>query len=278
MRHTRTMHGINATTPMLALVLLFTLPACQRTREADRDLAAIRAADTLVVGTRYNSTSYFLYRGAAMGYEYELLRAFAESQDLILRMVVASDYDQLVELLHTGAVDVVAARLVPGGVLDDRVAFTHSLFETPRVLVQRTGPPEPQTRTQSRLLPDTTWGADLPPTVTVRARRIASPGELAGERVHVGEESAAYDRLIELSDSIDGSIEIVEVEPDVSTETLIRRVAAGQIEFTVSREKVAQLQTERYTNIEVAPVMGPPAGLAWGVRTNAGELLTELNR
>lgn len=245
--------------------------------EVTRDLVEIQAGDTLRVGTRFNSTSYFLYRGAAMGYEYELLRSFAEAHDLELSVTVADDYDELVDLLRDGTVDVLAARLFPQGPLDERIAMTEPLFDTERVLVQRTGPPEPQTRTQTRVLPDTSWGADLPAAVTLRARRITAPEELRGERVHVGEESGAHELLVELSDSLDGSIEVVEVEPDVTTETLIRRVAAGQIEFTVSRENIAQLQQEAYTNIEVRPVIGPPVGLVWGVRRSSPQLLARLN-
>jgi membrane-bound lytic murein transglycosylase F len=93
----------------------------------------------------------------------------------------------------------------------------------------------------------------------------------------VAEESGAHRQLIELSDSIEGAIEIVEVDADVMTETLIRQVAAGAVEFTVSRENVALLKQEAYANIEIRPVVGPPVGLVWGVRRGAPELLRVLN-
>lgn len=253
--------------------LLLAVAACSD-RAVERDLADIRNGDTLVVGSRYNSTSYFLYRGAAMGYEYELLRKFAEDHDLTLRMQIADTNEQLLEMLRSGEVDLIAARLVPGGQLEGDAVFTRPLFSTQRVLVQRSGPPDPQTRTQARVLPDPDT---LPREVTLRVRRITDPAQLAGESVHVGEESGAYDRLIELSDSIEGDIEVVEVEPDITTEQLIRQVAAGLINFTVSRENIAALQTDRFTNITVRPVIGPPVGLAWAVRPSSPELLAALD-
>src|SRR5690606_21643106 len=78
----------------------------------DRDLAAIVARDTLVVLTSFNSTSYFLYRGQAMGYEYELLGDFAEEAgvELVMRVVPR---DSLLHLLNLGVGDVAAARIVP---------------------------------------------------------------------------------------------------------------------------------------------------------------------
>jgi membrane-bound lytic murein transglycosylase F len=263
-----------------ALLVVFPLlfAACQPP-EAVRDLADIIDGDTLVVATRFNSTSYFLYRGEPMGYEYELLRRFAEEHNVHLRMVVARDFDEMLELLRTGDADILAARLFPDGRMAGRVAFTEPLFETRRVLVQRSAPPEEgaQTDTQERALTDPEWGFDVPEEVTVRARLVQRSTELAGETVHVAEESGAHRQLIELSDSIEGTIEIVEVDADVMTETLIRQVAAGAVEFTVSRENVALLKQEAYTNIEVRPVVGPPVGLVWGVRRGAPELLRVLD-
>lgn len=96
--------------------------------------------------------------------------------------------------------------------------------------------------------------------------------------MHVGEESGARRELIELSDSIEGAIDIVEVDPTVTTETLIRRVALGQVELTVAHENVAQLQQERFSNIVVRPVIGPPTGLVWAVRESSPDLLEALNQ
>lgn len=270
--------AVRALTLIPAVVLA--VGGCERTPpEVERDLAEILEGDTLVVATRFNSTSYFLYRGQPMGYEYELLQQFADAHDVHLRVIVAEGFDEMEELLRSGEADVLAARLFPDGRLEGRVAFTETLFETPRVLVQRSDEPDAaaQTDVQERALTDEEWGYDVPETATVRARLIQRPEELAGETVHVAEESGAHRQLIELSDSIDGSIEIVEVEDDITTETLIRRVAAGGIEFTVSRANLAELQQERFTNLEVRPVVGPPVGLVWATRRGAAQLHAALN-
>jgi membrane-bound lytic murein transglycosylase F len=264
---------------LTSLILLFAAACDRQEPEVERDLSDILAGDTLVVATRYNSTSYFLYRGQPMGYEYELLQQFAEAHDVHLRLIVADDFEEMGELLRSGEADVLAARLFPDGRLEGRVAFTEPLFETERVLVQRSGDPadDAQTETMARALTDPEYGFDVPESVSVRARLLRRADELAGETVHVAEESGAHRQLIELSDSIDGAIEIVEVESDVSTETLIRRVASGMIEFTVSRENVAELKQEAYTNIEVRPIIGPPVGLVWATRRGAVELNAALN-
>src|SRR5215207_8769152 len=56
-----------------------------------RDLAELRERGELTVLAPYNSTTYFVYRGDPLGYEYELLREFASAQGLALKMVVVTD-------------------------------------------------------------------------------------------------------------------------------------------------------------------------------------------
>lgn len=106
----------------------------------DRDWAEIRARDTLRVLLVYNSTSYFLYRGEPLGYEYEGLRAFAEDHDLALDVRVVQDRSTVFRLLNRGEGDVVAARLIPVAPFRGRVAFTRAVYRTRPTVVQRKAP------------------------------------------------------------------------------------------------------------------------------------------
>src|SRR5687768_8584254 len=60
-------------------------------RAVPRDWTAIRASDTLRVIAAYNSTTYFIYRGEPMGYEYELLKQFAADHDLVVKVIVVQN-------------------------------------------------------------------------------------------------------------------------------------------------------------------------------------------
>ena len=62
------------------------------------DFDSIRAKDTLNVLTLYSSTSYFLYKGEEMGYEYELIRKFAQDHDLVLNMVIARNMSNMIDI------------------------------------------------------------------------------------------------------------------------------------------------------------------------------------
>ena len=70
-----------------AYILLFLfLFSCQHGKKEKNqelnDLESIKKKGELTVLTLYSSTSYFLYRGEEMGYEYELIKQFAESEGL----------------------------------------------------------------------------------------------------------------------------------------------------------------------------------------------------
>ena len=60
------------------------------------------ATKELRVLTLYSSTSYFLYRGEEMGYEFELARRFALSQGLHIKVIVAENTSKLIEMLEKG--------------------------------------------------------------------------------------------------------------------------------------------------------------------------------
>ena len=247
---------------------------------AGADLADIRARDTLVVLTSFNSTSYFIYRGEPMGFEYDLLRAFAHSEGLEMRVQVVSR-DSLLDLLRDGAGDVAAGRLVQSGTAQAHVAFTTPLYTTDPVLVQRDSAPAAMALpapARAELPPRALATATARSPATLRARLITQPSQLAGDSVFVPSRSPFTERLAELSDSLTGDITVVEVEGDVSSETLIREVAAGQIDLTVSPENLAALRQSYYTNIAVQPTLGPALPVAFALRDGSPVLRSALDR
>lgn len=256
----------------------------------ERDFDAIQARDTLVVLSTYNSTSYFLYRGQALGFEYELLQDFAEAHDLTLQMRVVHGRDSLYTLLNQGVGDVVAARVVPMAADTAHIAFTEPLYNTRPVLVQRTDSSKPgglpmavDSIVQKGAPADAEAPiADIadaapPESIEVRARLIQQPEQLQGKEVSLPQESAYYETLVELSDTLTGDITVVELDTAVSEESVIRHVASGAVNYTVSPANVARLTESYFTNLYIRPVMGPQHRVSWAVRTNAPKLKAALD-
>lgn len=274
---------------MRCLFLLLTagilLAACAETPDygepIDRDWAEIVERDTLVAIMSTNSTGYFLYRGEPRGFEYELLRAFTDEHDIVLRTRVVQTRDQLFRSLNSGEGDVVAARLLPMEVDTPYVAFTYPLYRTEPVVVQRSDTID-DTRIPEEVeeiieaVPDTMVPTATDDSIEIRARLITRPEQLAGETVHLTRGSYTS-RLLELSDSVDGNIHVVEVEDDVNDEALIAELARGDVELMVSQGNLARLSQGQYENIFVRPAVGQPHAVSWAVRRNAPDLLDAFN-
>ena len=240
-----------------------------------RDLAEVRERGTLTVLAPYNSTTYFVYRGEPLGYEYELLRAFAEAEGLKLKMVVVTDPKSLLPLLNSGEGDVAAARLIPTPEGETQAAFTRALYQTEPALVQQAEAPAAASKVAEKALAP--GPADPAPEVDIPARLITAPAQLAGKRVDLPEKSPYARTLVELSDEISGEIHVVELG-EVQDEALAQKIARGEVEFTVMQANVAALKEAEFSNLKVRPVLGRKHGVAWAVRKNSPELLAELNR
>ena len=242
-----------------------------------RDLEEIAAARTLRVLFTFNSTGYFVYRGETMGYEYELLSLFASETGLRLEPVVARDSKLLFEKLNRGEGDVVAAQLAASP--DEReVLMTDSLYETAPVVVQRGAgrPARGASGTVRRATEREKRETQAPAPVTVRARLISRPADLAGEQVHLTKVSPYRRRLLELNTELADDIEVVEV--DETADKLIARLAEGGIDYTVAAENVAALRVGEYSNLVIKPAIGPPQAIVWAMRKSSPHLHQALDQ
>lgn len=74
----------------------------------DSDTSAYEVTDTLRAVTLYGPTSYFIYRGEKMGYDYTLLRDFARDSRLALKLTVAPTLGAAIEMLDDGRAQLLA--------------------------------------------------------------------------------------------------------------------------------------------------------------------------
>ena len=286
--------GIKPARFVLFVSLILVLPACRRSKPEmpavdpidrrtnltlaepiTRDLAQIKERGALTVLAPYNSTSYFLYRGEPLGYEFELLRNFAESQGIALKVIVVTDPKSLYPLLNSGDGDIIAARLVPTEADKQDVSFTNALYRTEPALVQQEKPAaatDPITR--KALQPGPHEGLS---EIDVQARLITRPSQLADKTVHLPAESPYEQTLVELADDISGDIHVVEMGGPIQDEALAQKVAKGEVDFTVMQSNLADLKESEFSNLKVRPVVGRSHSVAWAVRKNAPELLNVLN-
>ena len=222
------------------------------------DLALIQERDTLVAIVNNSSTGYFIYRGQPMGYEYELLNRLAESLSVELDIQLTNSVDEAIQMLNSGEGDIIAYNMAITAQHKQRVAFTEHHNEVKQVLIQRK-PPNWRQRKRHQ----------------IEEYLIRNPLALDGKEVWVPASSSYSIRLENLSEEIGGDIKIVEKELD--SETLIRMVANGEIDFTVAKEDLALVNATYHSIIDVNTPISFPQKIAWATRTNAPNLLESVN-
>jgi len=231
-----------------------------REPEVQLDLRQIQERGYLQAIVDNNSISYFIYRGQPMGYEYELLQSLTRHLKVKLKIKVISGIERSVDLLNRGEGDLLAFPLTITKDRTDYLAFTDSQFNTCQVLVQKK---------------PANWRR-MPPTRVERSL-VRNPVDLIGKEVHVMNESSFKDRLEHLSHEIGGNIVIREDSAAAETESLIQKVAMGEIQYTVTDQTIGMVNAIYYPNLDVSTVLSLPQQIAWAVRKNSPDLLAAVN-
>lgn len=251
------------------IIVLILLASCNPPSEKDKrpalaevkiDLDAIKERGFVIALVDNNSMSYFYYKGGPMGYEYELLSRFASHLGVDLRIKVITSIEDAMNMLNNGRGDIIAFPLTVTTERKKIVDFTDTHFNTSQVLVQRK--------------PDN-W-RDNPHLA--EKKMVRNPADLIGEKVHVKYGSSFKGRLENLSQEIGGEIIIEEDSASAETESLIKKVAAGEIKFTVTDQTIAMVNAAYYPNLDVNTMVSLPQRIAWAVRKNSPELLSATNQ
>lgn len=224
------------------------------------DLEQIKKRGKIIALTDNSSTSFYIYKGDSLGYEYEQLRLFAKEIGVELQMVVAKNLDTIFNQLNGCEVDIVAANLTVTKERSEIVDFSSPLILAQQVLVQR----KPE-------------GWESMSSKERDSKLIRNTVDLSGKNVFVRKGSSFYARLKSLSEEIGAKINIVEAPGEVNTEQLISMVANGQIDYTIADENVALNNQTYFSNLDVETPISFPQKIAWAIRKNSPQLLNALN-
>jgi membrane-bound lytic murein transglycosylase F len=219
----------------------------------NKDLPYILEKGKLTVLFENNSSSYFEYHGANMGFEYEILKEFCKDHQLELDIQIVNDRNEILNLLDNGEVDLVACNL---SVTNDRkkfFAFSAPILHTEQVLVQRK-------------LDD-----DNPEDF------ISDATQLAQRKVNVWENSAYYFKLKNLQNEMGDTIYIYGENGDISTDYLIEQVADGTIDYTVVDKNIAIINQYYWNNLDISVPLSFKQKIAFGLRKSSVKFKAELD-
>lgn len=254
---------------LVTCLILFLVASCAPVKKekkrsdtitVSRDLKEIKNDGTLKVLTIYSGTSYFLYRGRAMGFEYDLVKRFADYMGVDLEIKVSNNIDSLLYQLNRGDVDLVAHGLTITTERKQKVDFTDYLYLTHQVLVQK----KPDNWRKMK------WSS-------VERSLVHDAIELIGDTVSVRANSSYVQRLKNLSREIGGKIFIDTIRGNYSTDKIIKMVVDGEIKYTVADNNIASINASYYPILDIDVPISFSQRNAWAVRSTSPELKKAVN-
>lgn len=255
---------------LLLSFLLFLIYGCSNSGKIDsnkktapkisRDLVDIKKEGKLKALTIYSATSYFLYKGKPMGYEFEMLERFAKHLNVELELIVVKDIDELIDKLIKGEGDLLAYGLTITNQRKEQVDFTNYLYLTRQVLVQKK--------------PDNWLNLHWK---KLESSLIHDAIELLGDTIAVRDASSYHDRISNLSEELGGQIHIKTLSGELSTDEIIQMVADGEIKYTVADDNIAGIMASYYPVLDIEVPISFSQRIGWATRQNSNELLNKIN-
>lgn len=241
--------GIILLTVVIVLGFVFMI---RTTKKHVHDLPSIKESGRLSVLTDSCRLGFSIEGDSVFGFQYEIVKAFADSLGLELEITEKSDMKECVEDLNNADYDIIANFMPITTEWKENVLFSNSFFTTHQVLVQN-------------LNTDTT-GVNI----------VKSHFQLANDTIHLPINSPYKMRIINLSNEIAHPIYIIEMKK-LNTEQLVRQVAIGKMKYTICDDQLAKRMKLEYPNLDVSLPIGFEQQQAWVVDKKSTLLLEKLN-
>jgi len=260
--------GLNISLKVLCIILLLFFSCEQESINKneivktgkDWDLEQIKASGKLRALMVYSGTTYYLYKGRPMGYEFELLERLSKYLGVKLEIVVVNNVNELFEKLNNGEGDIVAHGLTITTERKSEVAFTDHLYLTKQVLVQKK--------------PDNWRSMNWR---SLEKALVHDPIDLLGDTISVRDLSSYKERIYNLSDELGGKINVDILPGEMATDEIIERVAIGDIKYTIADQNIASIMSTYYPNLDVTVPVSFSQRIAWATRHDSKNLLNATN-
>ncbi len=212
------------------------------------DLPALQARKLLRLITYQSPVNYYLYRGKLKGFEYDLVKRFAELHQMRLDVVIADSHEEMQALLLAGKGDMVAASMPRQSFHNNaQLAFSRAYNHAAPVVIGRT------------------IDTPIPDERALSGRRIVLPA------------ASPYREILEKLKNRGIDLDVVVAAAGESQETILLRVAQGSYDLTVLGGDEIKSQLPRQVNLRAHFALTEPLPHVWAVRATDTQLLTALN-
>ncbi|MBM7059950.1 membrane-bound lytic murein transglycosylase MltF [Pseudomonas sp. UL073] len=227
---------------LLSLGILLLFSACV---DETTSLERIQKEGVLRVVTRNSPATYFQDRNGETGFEYELVKRFAEDRGVELRIETADNLDDLFTRLNQpDGPELAAAGLVASHDRRQQARFSASYLEVTPQVIYRNG-----------------------------QRRPTRPEDLIGQRIMVLKGSSHAEQLRELQKQVP-ALKFEESDA-VEVVDLLRMVDENQIDLTLVDSNELAMNQVYFPNVRVAFDFGDASSLSWALGPGEDKSLLE---
>lgn len=185
-----------------------------------------------------------------MGFQYELIKRFAEYLGADLEITVSNNLSESFKLLNENKHHILATNLTNTSERNSRFILTDPIDHTKQVLVQRKR--------------------------SNKTEYISGLKQMSNKSIYVKGNSGYFNQLNKLKEKQELEINIIPFHK-FNTEDLIRLVALGEIDYTVSDYNIAYINSKYYNNLDLSLDISETQKLSWALNKESISLANEIN-
>ncbi len=213
------------------------------------DLNGIKKRQILRVITRNNPVSYFLWRGELMGFEYELVKKFAEDNKLRLEAVVVPPEEDLIDWLLKGKGDLIASAMT---ISEERrakgIEFTRYYNKVNEQFVTNN-----------------------------QTKPINSLDDLVGRTLVIKKQHSYWKTAKALQES-GVKFEVVEAPESETSTDILNKIHMGEYDATIVDSHLLAIESKFLSDLSPGLKLDPAREHGWAVRAENIQLLGALNQ
>lgn len=209
----------------------------------------IKANNKIRFVLRNNLSSYYIWRGELLGFNFELAKRFAKEHKLRYEIIVAPDNVALLDYVIEGKADVALGFLTPTQARRNRgIDFSRPYHYASELVVGH---------------------AD--------AKVLLEPKDLSGHSIYTRASSSYWTTAQALQKQYKG-IDLIAVPENMETESIIEAVGDKEFELTIADSHIVDLEMTFRDDIQSFMALGEPKGQSWAVKKGDEALLTNINK
>ncbi|GAB2882397.1 transporter substrate-binding domain-containing protein [Microbulbifer echini] len=213
------------------------------------DWKGIKKSGVIRLLTYNGPTTYFLWKGLLMGFDYDLAKAFADKHKLQLQIIVVPYEEDLADWLRAGRGDFAGAELnITSSYEAKGMVFTKPYVESADQVISN---------------------KDKPPIEQIQ--------DLNGRKLTLRAYSSFIDSAKTLRDA-GINVEIQVAPPDMSQSQIFSLIEDGLIDATIAHSGRAKIEASVQPNLVLGTLLGDPQPQGWLVLRQNWHLLKNLNK